>query len=192
MSDKKPSWFNHPWVIGIGCALVATALPILWDWIKGYHFSTTFKKIWFWLVSVATLKIDLWVVLILIGVTIFGLILFFRYALKGVLKSKVKMATKLTDEVLDFTAKRISGLTWTWSWRYNEFTDDYEPINALPLCETESCDRSKLDRKDSAFDIRRFYCPKCNQIYDGQPDDFEIRKLIVGDAFKKLDAKYSS
>lgn len=180
MSENKDSWYNHPWLLVLGGALLTS--PLFIDWIKGIPITSTFSSIWHWIKEVMNINVKLWVVILIVILVIAVLILL----IKSAINSAGKDLKIDNDALLNYKGDKFGDLTWKWTWKQNPYTHKYEPVDPTPLCNTGKCNFSELVMDDNYTFVCTYLCNNCKKYYQNQITPNKAAEHILLIAYQKF------
>jgi|GEM_PF-3301999 hypothetical protein len=202
MSSEKTKWHNGVWIVAIATVILS---PIVTDLYNRAPILTSFKWLWFSLLSFTNIPIPLWAVL---GTFFWYSIIYWLYHRKGrkkainepILKEEkpipkqiVHTAQKIyapvaleiydeqkskTEKMLKYKAGKFFGNVWIWKWKFNKLINEYEIKNILPVCDKENCDQEPMSFVSGDSIGYLYYCNKCQKSRYFKETTIQIEKEI--------------
>lgn len=138
---KKKNWITSPWTISIAMVLLSFFLTMLKDILDQVPVLSTLEisLVWIWnaIISILTFEIQLWLILVGLGLLI------------GILYILDKLSTSKTPEpdFLNYREGNLIKWRWTWGWEWNKHKNVWvvSNLNAhCPECGTPMIDRSGI------------------------------------------------
>lgn len=163
------NWIKSPWTIALGTTIVGSLVSFVLDFAKDKPIFSTIggSFVWLWNVIVVFLNLNIRVWWLILGVIVLILIIYIVAVLK-------KPKQSLLPDFIDYTEGVFKKFKWSWKWRFNQFSMQWEVSNLDAHC--PECSTKLMD------DISNepYRCPRCNFIsrYHTEYRN-EIERLII-------------
>lgn len=171
---KSAKWYKSTFfVAGILPTITAIVATLITDYIKGISILTTFRNfvilIYNWVFDFINYEVKIyWIIFFIILLIIIYVI--YMITLKNP-----------TPKFLSYREAKPKNLKWTWDYRFNKATKNYQIVDLKSHC--SSCDTPLRNVVDTWGSQVGADCPRCNKEYNGRQIDnmYSIRSIIEDD-----------
>ena len=178
MSKRSKRFWNNPWTVSIGSALVVLLVSLLIDFITKEVVFSTLKNCFIFLRNVISSFLNTDVKIWLIMLISIVLVILFCLGRKW---KEIKTVAITTPAFLSYTTDDILQFKWKWHWEKN-YDGKYDIEDLHPVC--SKCETPLVEGKNYCEEC--YICLRCNQeFYRSLPEYDNVKMLILDNVRRK-------